>query len=128
MRRVHSYRSECLEAHLSGPPGKTAARIVQLQKCLVQMSLDGGALDNAALLWPGTNPYQTEELGGTADEMAKALAYRKAIADLKLKTKNPAQDKDKDGSDEEAAETADPARPKTGGGRRGRGRGAAAAT
>ena len=124
MWRIHFYLSECLEAHMNNQPAKSAALIVQLQTVLVQMALDQGGWDNASLLWPGTNPFQTEEFGGSPDEMARILAYRKAISDLKLKTRNPLA---KDDSGDEAEDSGAAPKRSGGGKRGGRGRGGDAA-
>ncbi len=67
-----------------------SALLIQCQKMILQMTLDRGSWDSARLLWPETDPYETMEFGGSEVEMHRIHQYRKALADLKTKTKaNP---------------------------------------
>ena len=71
--------------------------MMQLQKCLLQSTLDNGQWDSAMLLWPYPDVMSPEEFGGSEVEMQRVHAYRKALSELRVKSRPTQQE----GEDEE---------------------------
>lgn len=61
---------------------QAAADVVQNMKALVQVALDRGCLDNAALLAPFQDPWGQEQFGGGAKEMQHCHCYNNGLKEL----------------------------------------------
>jgi hypothetical protein len=87
--RIHYMLSEILGAMMENKGDYAMALTVQASKAVFQASLDDGKWDTAAFLWPFPDPLGGPEFGGQENEMQAVYAYRKALAELKLKAKPP---------------------------------------
>jgi hypothetical protein len=58
---------------------------IQLHKAIHQSVLDNNSWENAALIWGGLDPLQTDEFAGDPQELSYVFAYRKALIDLKAR-------------------------------------------
>ncbi len=56
--------------------------MVQLCKVVLQVGMDNGGWDVAALLWPMPDPLGSEEWAGDLEEMQAAYRWRKAMTEL----------------------------------------------
>ena len=101
--RVHWILSELLEELLAGNTQYAAAFLVQVLKCLHQVSIDQGSWATGHLLLPLEDPLAPDEFGGDPEELKLAHSYHSALQDLrKLRVgKGPA--KEETDSDEPAA-------------------------
>ena len=114
MLRVYVMLGDILDHVLHGCHAVAGALLVQGQKALLQMALDGGSWENARLLGPEPDPYEQAEFGGLEEEMARVHRYRKAITDLKTRAKALSTEGDAAGNDDEETTRARFARTKAG--------------
>ena len=114
--RCHLIFAEALEGQVQGKYEYVAALLVQAQKCLLQVALDGGSWTNAHHLLPFADPVSAEEFGGTPVEMMAVHSFNKALTELKRQKSSRNKR-----SDDEPEQVAPP--PGTAGRGAGRGRG-----
>jgi hypothetical protein len=126
MLRLYVMIGDILDHSLNGRHLVTSALLIQAQKCLLQMALDGGLWDNGRLLWPEPDPFEQVEFGGLEEEMSRVHAYRKAINDLKSRGKGMGQSPDDEDSEGASAATAGHKKKQPKGGKKGGGTAAAA--
>ena len=91
MYRVYVMIGDILDHSIHQRHAVSTALLCQTHKALLQMALDGGAWDSARLLWPAppeTEVNEAAEFGGSEHEMRHIQQYRKAVADLKAKTRS----------------------------------------
>ena len=96
------------------------AYTVQASKAVLQASLDGGSWESASLLWPFPDPLGGPEFGGQESEMQAVLAYRRALTELRSKSKVGNEGTQPQGDSEESGH---PPAGNLGGGRRPKGGG-----
>ncbi len=89
--RCHNMLSEILQRQITGEHQIASAMVVQMQKVLVQVSVDMGNWDTAQLLWPLADMEETIAFGGGESEMRAAHRYKKALAELKGTGKKKAE-------------------------------------
>jgi hypothetical protein len=59
------------------------ALLCQLEKAIAQAVLDGNSWSNASLILPINDPLETEEWGGSFQELEGIASYHKGMADLR---------------------------------------------
>ena len=79
--------AEILGAMMENQGDYAMALTVQASKAVFQASLDNGTWETGCLLWPFPDPLGGPEFGGQENEMQAVYAYKKALAELKVKAR-----------------------------------------